>query len=122
MRTGKKVWLIPDGFRPEEGSYSERGHEALMILNAADEPADIRMTVFFENRDPIIGKHITVGPRRVRGLRTNKLEDLDGFVPNYHEKYALLFESNVDITIQYGVLDPTDLPMHLYTVMGYPIE
>ena len=122
MRTGKKVWLIPDGFRPREGMYAERGHEALMILNCTDEQADIHMTVFYEDREPVTGKRIVVGPRRVRGLRTNKPEDMDGFIPDYHEKYALLFESNVDIVIQYGVLDPTDMPMHLYTVMGYPVE
>lgn len=119
---GKRVWLFPDGLRPEEGEYEEKGHEAIMILNTSDSLADIRLTMYFEDEPPQQDRKIVVGARRVRCLRTNKAEDMGGTVPAYNKKYAMLFESSVDVVMQYGVLDPSNRPRHLYTVMGYPCE
>jgi len=119
---GKRVWIFTDGTRPPEGPYIEKGHESIIVLNMNDAPAEIEMTLFFTDKPPLTCKKLKVGPERVRCFRTGNEIDMDGCVPPVGEKYAILLESSVNVVAQYGVLDPSDQPLHLYTVMGYPCE
>ena len=36
MNEGARVWLVPDGFIPEESSGSLQSHEAICVLNASE--------------------------------------------------------------------------------------
>src|SRR6185295_17612837 len=58
---GRKRWAIAEGYIPSESAFSDRAlvsHETACILNAGDHDAQVRITIFFANREP-------VGPYRV---------------------------------------------------------
>lgn len=52
---GKKVWTIADGFMSstEKGSYVS--HEAVCVLNTTSQTSNISITVYFEDREPLMG-------------------------------------------------------------------
>lgn len=116
---GRKTWIFPDGDRPREGDFPQKGHESLIILNMTKQDAEIHITLYFTNREPIRLRPVTVAAQRVRCLRTNNLDDMGGVIVDYARQYAVRLDSNVEIVAQYGKLETSDQPMAYYTVMGY---
>jgi hypothetical protein len=119
---GEKVWVFPDGDRPREGGYSRQANETLVILNTTDIQAEIDMTIYFTNREPVRHRRFTVEPERVRCLKTNDVTDMDGFVPEYREQYAIRLQSNTEIVAQYLKAGAEDQPLHTYGIIGYGCE
>jgi hypothetical protein len=120
---GRRIWAIPEGYIPS-GSVSQAhdlvSHEAACILNATDEPAEITLTLFFEDRDPVGPYRVKVAPKRTLHLRFNDLADPEP-VPR-DTSYASVFESNVPIVIQHTRLDSRDPAIALITTVAYAAE
>src|ERR1700683_2940605 len=75
---GRKRWAIAEGYIPSQSSFTDRAlisHETACILNAADEDAHVRITVFFADREPVGPYRVTVAARRTLHLRFNDLKD-----------------------------------------------
>ena len=49
---GKRVWFFPDGDIPQPGDGPQKGHESLVILNPNADDAEIRLTVYYVDREP----------------------------------------------------------------------
>src|ERR1700726_52291 len=74
---GRKHWAIAEGYIPSESSFSDPAlvsHETACILNAGDAPAQVQITVFFADREPVGPYLVTVEPRRTLHLRFNDLD------------------------------------------------
>jgi hypothetical protein len=73
MNEGARVWLVPDGFIPEESSGSQESHEAICVLNTSGEEARLSISFYFEDWEPIKGVEVIVPPERTRHARTDEL-------------------------------------------------
>lgn len=116
---GKKVWVFPDLEMPPAGNSELKGHESIIILNMTDEPANVKMTLYFDDKDPVKDIPVRVEANRVRCLRTNNVDDFNGYVIEGEIQYAIKLESDVPVVAQYGRLDTRQDNMAFYTVMGY---
>lgn len=116
---GKKVWVFPDGELPPAGDFDLKGHESVIILNTADEEADVSMTLYFTNQPPVEGIKISVGANRVRCLRMDNPDDIGGYELPRETQYSIKLKSSVPIVTQYGRLDTRDQPMAFYINTGY---
>ena len=116
---GKFVWVFPDGELPPAGDFELKGHESVIILNMTQEKASVKLTLFFENQEPVQGIEIQVQPERVRCIRMDNPEDIGGMVIPRETQYAMKFESSVPVGVQYGRLDTRDQPMAFYINSGY---
>src|SRR5262249_16711619 len=99
---GRRHWAIAEGYIPAQSSFSDRAlasHETACILNASDQAAHVRITVFFADREPIGPYRVTVAARRTLHLRFNDLGD-PAPIPRDTD-YASLFESDVPIIVQH---------------------
>ncbi|MDD4494009.1 MAG: sensory rhodopsin transducer [Eubacteriales bacterium] len=119
MQEGKLNWIFPDAELPPKGEFELQGHESLIVLNTNDQEAQIKITLYFTDKEPCEEINVTVGARRVRCLRTNNPDDMGGFTVPENEQYAIKMESNVPVVIQYGRLDTRNQPMHFYINQGY---
>ena len=103
---GQRVWAISEGYIPGR-SFSQQhalvSHEAACILNASDDPAQIEITIYFTDRDPVGPYRVTVEGRRTRHLRFNDLDDPEP-VPR-DTSYASVIRSSVPIVVQHTRLD-----------------
>src|SRR4029077_1324194 len=73
---GRKLWAIAEGYIPSQSAFADPAlvsHETACILNATDQMANVRITVFFADREPIGPYRISVAARRTRHLRFNDL-------------------------------------------------
>jgi hypothetical protein len=114
---GRKRWAIAEGYIPSESSFSHRALTAC-ILNAGDRDADVTITIFFADRDPVGPYRLTVAARRTLHLRFNDLDD-PAPIPRDTD-YASVFESDVPIILQHTRLDSRHAEVSLLSTMAYP--
>jgi len=116
---GARVWLIPDGFIPEESSGSQESHEAICVLNTSAEEARLSISFYFEDREPIKNVEVVVPAERTRHVRTDQLgkAEIPRGVP-----HAIRVESSVPVVVQCSRMDTTQAALSLMTAMAHPVE
>ncbi|MDD5728996.1 MAG: sensory rhodopsin transducer [Victivallales bacterium] len=120
MNGGAKTWFFPDGYLPEKlQNGTMEAHEALMLLNTGNKPADVRIDVYFEDREPAKDITTTVAAERVKTLRLDHPEELGGLEIPPLIQYSLRVRANKNIVVQFGRLDTTQNNMAYYGVAGY---
>lgn len=118
---GKREWVIAEGYIPAYSHGPEpemTSHETACILNAGDQDADVDITIYFTNREPLGPYRITVGARRTLHQRFNDLRDPEP-IPRA-TPYASVITSNVPIVVQHTRLDSRQAENALITTMAYP--
>ena len=116
---GKQNWLIPDCELPPPGDGVLKGHESVIVVNDSNVDAEIKVTLFFPDRDPVSTITWKVGAGRVRCFRMNELDDMCGFEVPLESQYAMKLESNCNIVVQYGRLDNRQTNLAYYTTMAF---
>ena len=117
---GRKRWAIAEGYIPSQSSFSDRAlisHETACILNASDRDAQVAITIFFADRDPVGPYRVTVGARRTVHLRFNDLADPQP-IPRDTD-YASVFESDQPIIVQHTRLDSRQAEVSLLSTTAY---
>lgn len=119
---GKKIWAIAEGYIPgkSNGPAPEMtSHEACCILNAGERDAHIRITIFFEDRDPVGPFEFSVAARRTRHLRFNNFSDPEE-IPR-DTAYSSLIESDVPVVVQHTRLDSRQAENALLSTIAFPV-
>lgn len=116
IEEGKNVWLFPDGELPvpNEGSNVE-AHEALIMLNTSSKDANIKLSFYFEDKDPIENVLMVVEAKRVKCIRIDHSDEIGGVEIPKSIQYSLRVESDVKITATFGRLDTSSEKMAFYT-------
>jgi hypothetical protein len=122
LSEGAYVWLIPDGYIPEESTATLLSHESICVLNAADEQANLSITFYFEDRDPIRDVRVTVAPERTRHIRTDLPEHLGGATVPKGVPYAVRVACDVPVTVQHSRVDTSQEALALMTTMAHPVR
>ena len=121
-KEGSKVWYFADGYLPLKEKNNEinfEGHEAIMILNCNDKSANIKMDIFFEDREPVTDILLVVPARRVKCFRMDRPEEIGGGEIKNLYQYALRFSSDLEVIIQYGRMDVTQDNLAYIGLLGY---
>ena len=118
---GHKVWAIAEGWIPSKSNGPEpamTSHETACILNAGDRDANVEITIYFSDREPVGPYRITVGARRTRHVRFNDLTDPQP-IP-LDTDYASIIRSDVPIVVQHTRLDSRQAENALLSTMAFP--
>ena len=116
---GSKLWVIPEGYIPSKSTGPEpafTSHETACILNASDDDAHIRITIFFTDKDPVGPYEVTVPARRTLHLRFNELKNPE--VPKDTD-YSSVIESDIPVVVQHTRLDSRQAENALITTIAY---
>ncbi|HEY4101003.1 MAG TPA: sensory rhodopsin transducer [Gemmatimonadales bacterium] len=119
---GQRRWVVPDGYIPPSSTGTSRpliSHDALCILNAGDDEAQVTLQIFFADREPVGPYCLTVAARRTLHLRFNELSDPEP-VPTGTD-YATVIESDQPIVVQHTRLDSRQPALALMTTIACPI-
>jgi hypothetical protein len=117
---GKTHWAIPEGYIPGESQGPEPemlSHETVCILNTADKEANVEITIYFTDKDPIGPYKVTVEAKRVTHLRFNNLKDPEP-IPKDTD-YASVIISDVPIVVQHTRLDSRQSANALLSTIAY---
>ncbi|MGE0789436.1 MAG: sensory rhodopsin transducer [Sandaracinaceae bacterium] len=103
---GATRWAIAEGYIPDRSTGPEpemRSHETACLLNTTDVDAEVEITVYFADREPVGPYRVEVPARRTLHLRLNALDDPEP-IPVATD-YAAVFESSQPIVVQHTRLD-----------------
>jgi hypothetical protein len=120
---GKKTWVIAEGYIPEYSHGKEpefTSHETACLLNTGDQPANVKFTVFYSNREPVGPFNVLVEPRRTRHVRFNDFRE-PSQIPRGQD-YASVIESDVPIVVQHTRLDSRQAENALMTTIAFPVD
>jgi hypothetical protein len=121
MRTlGNKIWVIAEGYIPETSTGKEpefTSHETACILNTGNRKANISITLYFTDKDPVGPYRLTVDAQRTKHVRFNDLDDPEP-VPKGTD-YASVIESDVPVVVQHTRLDSRQAENALMTSIAY---
>ncbi len=118
---GATTWVIPEGYIPDSSTGPEPAmlsHETACMLNTGDRDAQVEITVFFADREPVGPYRVTVPARRTLHQRFNELKDPEP-VP-VGTDYASVISSDVPIVVQHTRLDSRQAENALLTTIAYP--
>ncbi|WP_419891004.1 sensory rhodopsin transducer [Paenibacillus xylanexedens] len=118
--TGHTYWVIPDGYIPPESSGTLESHESICVLNTGTTDAELNITIYFEDREPLEDIVVEVPARRTKHIRTASLRSGEQSIPS-GVPYAITVSSNIPVIIQYSRLDTTQPELALMSVMAYPV-
>lgn len=119
---GKQSWIIPDGFLQPKSLGDQISHEAVCVLNLTEENATIRLTFYFEDRDPMDSFITECGAKRTHHIRLDKIQDQNGQQVPRGVPYAIKVDSSVPLVVQHSRLDTSQEALALFTTMAYPAE
>lgn len=120
---GKRRWAIAEGYIPPsspDDSYELMSHEAACVLNAGDRDAEIRITVFFTDREPAGPYRLTVPARRTVHLRFNELKDPEPIPVN--TPYSSLIEASEPVVVQHTRLDSRQAALALLSTVAFAAD
>jgi hypothetical protein len=120
---GRRRWAIAEGYIPgtSNGPAPElESHEAICMLNAGMRAANVRITLYYEDREPVGPYCVEVPAGRTRHVRMNDLDDPEP-VPR-DTPYASVVESDEPIVVQHTRLDSRQAENALMTTIAFPGE
>ena len=120
---GRTRWAIAEGYIPGWSNGPEpelESHETCCILNAGDKPAQVRIHVYYEDRDPVGPYTLSIPARRTRHLRFNELMEPEP-IPK-ETPFASVIESDVPIVVQHTRLDSRQAENALMTTIAFAAE
>jgi hypothetical protein len=120
---GRTSWAIPGGHIPlrstgHEPEYTSR--DTLCILNTAEQEAEIELTIYYSDRDPVGPYPLRVAGRRVRHVRFNDL--IDPLAMPLDTDYACVVESNVPVVVQFIRMDTSQAANALASHIAFPLQ
>jgi hypothetical protein len=121
MPVGVKEWVIAEGYIPEESHGPEpqmTSHETVCILNACGQDANVEITIYYSDREPVGPYRVIVPARRTRHVRFNNLRDPEP-IPRGTD-YSSVIRSNVPIVAQHTHLDSRQAKNALLSTMAFP--
>lgn len=120
QQIGKKTWLIPDLYWPADTHGNVYvSHEAICVLNVSRQPAQIQITLLYEDQEPVEGLCFTCGAMRTMHIRMDKVTTPDGSPLPQGIGYAAMLQSDVPVVVQYTRVDTTQPELALMTTMAY---
>jgi len=118
---GRLRWVIAEGYIPPEshGHAPEfTSHEAFCVLNANLENANLKVTIFYVDREPVGPYCLTVPAKRTRHFRFNNLDN-PAPIP-LGTSYSSLIESDVPVVVQHTRLDSRQSKNALLSTIAFP--
>ncbi|HHY82864.1 MAG TPA: hypothetical protein GX505_09340 [Clostridiales bacterium] len=119
---GAYVWLVPDCYYPSISSPGHYvSHESICVLNVGKQDANIQLTLYFEDREPMRNFKAVCKAERTNHIRLDKIKGEDGRTIPQDVPYAIMLESDQPVVVQYSRLDTTQAEMSLMTTMAHPL-
>ncbi|MEV2236779.1 sensory rhodopsin transducer [Micromonospora sp. NPDC049891] len=118
-----QVWAVPGGHVPFGGSGGEpefTSFDMLCVLNTTDSEAEVTLTFYYEDAEPVGPYRFAVGARRIRHVRVNDLIDPEAV--RLDRPYGCVLGSPVPVVVQFLRQD-TRLPgtVALTGTMAHPV-
>ena len=98
---GSKNWVIPDA-RACYLKTARISAESIVILNMNEDAANIEMTAYYEDKEPLTNFTVKCEAKRMLKLSTEKIRNFRGKELARDIPYSLHIESDVPVVVSYS--------------------
>ena len=116
---GKTSWVIPDGYMNDTKNGGFESHEAICVLNLSDKTAHIKITIYFEDREPLKGFEAICEGNRTNHIRLDWIKNDKGETVPKGVPYAMFVESDIPVVCQHSRMDVSQPEMTLMTTIPF---
>jgi hypothetical protein len=119
--TGRTTWVIAGGRIPLRSTGREpenTSRDEFCFLNSGFDEAQVEITFFYADRDPVGPYKLKVPARRVRRVRVNDL--INPQAPPLDKDYGAIVESDIPIVVQFERKDTSRPENAISTTLGFP--
>lgn len=119
---GNKKWVIPGGYISSKSTGREPewvSQDKVSVLNLNNEPVSVKMTIYYEDDEPIEGYSIEVKGERVRKFRVNDL--INPFPVILEKAYSLVLEADKPVIVQFLKMDTGHTKLAMTGSMAYAL-
>lgn len=120
---GKTRWAIAAGYIPMQSKNEEpylTSCNRISVLNTGSKMTNIRITIFFEDRESVGPFRLEVGPERLRRFRVNDLIFPEA-VP-LQTNYSAVIDADSPVVVQFTCQYTTNENTALTGTMAFPFE
>jgi Transcriptional regulators len=107
LRHGKKIWYFTSCSLAPVRDSEPKDRASVVILNPSNEVAQVKMTLYFEDQDPVENIDFIVQPSRICCINMDDPANLCGVTVPRNVHYAIRLESSVPIISQHGAQSAT---------------
>jgi hypothetical protein len=103
---GKKKWVFAAGRIPLHSTGREpefTSHDKIAVLNTSSQDAEIKLTIYYEDQQPVTDHAIKIPARRVRKIKFNDL--IDPLPIPLDKAFGFTLTCNVEVVIQFSRMD-----------------
>lgn len=118
---GKKTWAFAAGHIPLTSTGHEptfTSHDKIAILNTATQDAEVTITIFYEDGEPVQDHAVRVKARRVRKIRFNDL--IDPLPLPLDKPFGFVVQANVPVVVQFSRMDTGSRSAAGFCVTPFP--
>lgn len=121
---GAKVWFIPDAYlaTPADDDPVYKNHEAICVINATADDAELHLDFYFADRDPFENVKIRIPAKRCYHVRMDVPEQVGGYEIPFDTPYGVRVRSNVPVVVQYSRMYATTHNISLMTTMAHAVD
>lgn len=117
---GAKVWAIPGGHMPLRSSGEEprdTSCDELCVLNTGHADANLQLTIYYEDHEPVGPYPLKVAAQRVRHVRFNDLIDPQALPLDI--AYAALVVADHPVVVQFTRRDTSQAAIAIATAIAF---
>jgi hypothetical protein len=118
---GRKTWAFAAGHIPLTSTGHEptfTSHDKVAILNTSEQDADITITIFYEDGEPVRDHAVRVKARRMRKIRFNDL--IDPLPLPLDKPFGFRIQSSVAVIVQFSRMDTRSRNVTGFCVTPFP--
>ncbi|ROO62307.1 hypothetical protein EDC02_4283 [Micromonospora sp. Llam0] len=120
---GARTWVVAGGRIPVDSSGDEpefTSFDQLCLLNTDDSVAEVELTVYYADQEPVGPYQLRVWARRIRHIRFNDLVDPEPI--RLGRPFGCVLTSSTPLVVQFQRQD-TRVPgaLALADVVAYPV-
>jgi hypothetical protein len=120
---GHRHWVIPGGWIPGRGEGREpefTSRDELWLLNTGEAPAEIEITIYYQEHAPVGPFPLAVAPRRVRCVRINDLIEPEAV--RLETGYAAVIRATGPIVVQIARYDTRQAAQTMSWSLAHPVD
>lgn len=100
---GKTLWIVPGGHIPLQSTGHEpefTSNDKISLLNTNLQETEVKITIYYDDEDPVGPYTCKVAGQRVRKIRINDLMDP---LPIFLDRpYAITIQSDLPLVVQFS--------------------
>lgn len=117
---GKKEWVFAAGRIPLDSTGREpefTSHDKIAVLNTSLQDAEIKLTIYYEDKQPVKDHAIKIPARRVRKIKFNDL--IDPLPIPLDKPFGFTLTCDVEVVVQFSRMDTGKKHNAIFCVTPY---